>query len=91
MAEIRLPRLLEAAAKNGLRQMVTGSTLAEALDNLFVAEPALRNHLLDEVGRIRPHVLVFVDGKRASLGTGVHEQSELVVLQAVSGGCRSVG
>lgn len=89
MAQIKLPRLLEAAAKRGLRQAVAGSTVANALEDLFSAEPALRPHLLDEVGRIRPHVLVFVDGKRADLESEVAENSELIVLQAVSGGGRS--
>lgn len=86
MATVRLPRLLEGAARGKLRHDVPVGTLGEALDGLFSSEPALRPHLLDEAGAIRPHVLIFVDGKRSDLKTTVTADSEVIVLQAVSGG-----
>jgi hypothetical protein len=49
------------------------------LEDLFDSAPGLRQHLLDEDGRIRPHVLVFVD-------TPVGRDADVQVLQAVSGG-----
>ena len=85
-ASVRLPRVLTETAGGAQRHEVEGSTLGEVLDNLFGKEPGLRNHLLDEKGRIRPHVLVFVDANRADLGTPVGTHSEVQVLQAVSGG-----
>jgi hypothetical protein len=66
--------------------VVTGGTLGEVLETLFTAEPGLRNHLLDEAGVIRPHVLMFVDADRADIDTPVRPDSEVQVLQAVSGG-----
>lgn len=86
MASVRLPRLLAHSVKAGLIHNVEGSTLQEALEDLFRAEPGVRSHLLDETSRIRPHVSVFVDGQQASLETPVHPASEVRVLQAVSGG-----
>jgi hypothetical protein len=56
------------------------------LENLFAEEPGLRNHLLDDAGGIRPHVLIFVDAMRADLATPVGPGSQVQVLQAVSGG-----
>lgn len=86
MAALRLPRLLVHSVEAGLDHEVRGSTLHEALDDLFRSEPGLRSHLLDESGAIRPHVSIFVDGERGSLETAVGESSQIRVLQAVSGG-----
>jgi molybdopterin converting factor small subunit len=72
--------------KAGLRHEVEGQTLREVLDSLFGEEPGLKSHLLDESGRIRPHVLIFVDSARADLDTPVEAHAEIQVLQAVSGG-----
>lgn len=85
-ASVRLPRLLTKTVKSGLVHHVGGSTLQEALDELFRVEPGVKPHLMDEQGHIRPHVSVFVDGQRASLETPVMPASEIRVLQAVSGG-----
>ncbi len=85
-ATVRLPRILTHSVKTGLRHEVEGQTLGEVLDSLFAGEPGLKNHLLDESGRIRPHVLIFVDSARAGLDTPVGADAEVQVLQAVSGG-----
>ena len=85
-AFVRLPRLLTHSVKAGLVHEVGGSTLEEALNELFLAEPGVRTHLIDEQGEIRPHVSVFVDGRHASLDTPVGPSAEIRVLQAVSGG-----
>jgi sulfur-carrier protein len=86
MPTVRLPRLLSASVKTGLRHSVTGTTLSEALSSLFTVEPGLKGHLLSEDGSIRPHVAIFVDGVRGSLETEVKPASQIQVLQAVSGG-----
>ncbi|HET7847169.1 MAG TPA: MoaD/ThiS family protein [Acidimicrobiia bacterium] len=84
--KVRLPRILDQAVKEGLRHEVTGQDVHEVLQGLFDREPGVRNHLIDEDGRIRTHVLVFVDGERAELSTPVSDGAEVQVLQAVSGG-----
>ena len=83
---VTLPRVLTQAVTTGARHQAEGETLGEVLDSLFVDEPGLRNHLLDESGRIRRHVLIFVDAARADLDTPVEAHAEIQVLQAVSGG-----
>lgn len=85
-ATIRLPRILGQASRSGLEHEVMGSTVREALESLFESEPGLRNHLLDEAGRIRPHVLLFVQEIKADLETPVPGDGRIQVLQAVSGG-----
>lgn len=69
---------------------VAGATVAEALDAAFALHPALRGYVVDEHGRLRQHMNVFVDGQpvrdRATLADGVHQESEIYVFQALSGG-----
>jgi sulfur-carrier protein len=84
---VRLPRILSQTVGGEVRQEVEGGgSLLEVLERLFAREPGLRNHLLDDQGAIRTHVLIFVDGERAGLDTAVADRSQVQVLQAVSGG-----
>jgi molybdopterin synthase sulfur carrier subunit len=86
MATLRLPRMLSDVANGAVSTPVTGETVAEALADLFHQKPGLRNHILDDSGSIRPHVSVFVDGRRADLSDSVDDRSQIRVLHAVSGG-----
>jgi len=81
-----LPRVLTDTTSVASRHEVVGATLGEVLENLFADAPGLRHHLLDEEGRIRPHVLIFVDSLRADIDSAVGHDAEVQVLQAVSGG-----
>ena len=63
-----------------------GATVREALEAVFAKNPRLRGYILDDQGRVRNHVVLFVDGDRADLDQGVDETSEIFVLQALSGG-----
>ena len=69
---------------------VPGSTVREALDHAFREQPQLRSYVLDDQGRLRKHVVIFVDGQlisdRGGLTDNVKESSELLVMQALSGG-----
>ena len=78
--------MLSDSVNSGPVYEVEGSTVEEALDTLFRRHPGLRNHLTDEKGAVRQHVLVFVDGRQAGLDTVVGPNSEIRVLHAVSGG-----
>ena len=67
-----------------------GETVAAALAVVFAEHPALRSYVLDDQGGVRKHVAIFVDGEcirdRATLADAVHEQSEIFVMQSLSGG-----
>lgn len=69
---------------------VEGRTVAEALGAVFADHPRLRGYVLDDQGRLRKHVTVFVDGEmirdRLRLSDPVREDSDLFVMQALSGG-----
>jgi molybdopterin synthase sulfur carrier subunit len=67
-----------------------GGTVRAVLDAVFAANPPLRGYVLDEQGRLRRHVVVFVDGEqvrdRLTLSDPVAERGEIAVMQALSGG-----
>ncbi|MBS0211528.1 MAG: MoaD/ThiS family protein [Planctomycetes bacterium] len=70
--------------------MVDGATVHDALAAVFVGREQLRGYILDEHGRLRKHMVVFVDGQaikdRDGLSDSASEQSEIYVMQALSGG-----
>ncbi len=80
-----LHRFLDAPPRD-----VTGTTVRAALEAVFAANPRLRGYVLDDAGRVRPHVTVFVGGQaladRAGLSDAVGDDTEIFVLQALSGG-----
>jgi len=69
---------------------VEGTTVREALDSVFETQPRLRGYVLDDQGRLRRHVVVFVNGDmvrdRDGLSDPVSADTELFVMQALSGG-----
>ncbi len=85
-ATVRLPRMLSETVKTDVTHDVVGTTVEEALTDLFARVPGLRHHICEETGAIRPHVSVFVDGVQADPDTRLREGSEVRVLHAVSGG-----
>lgn len=69
---------------------VPGRTVVDALEAVFAENPRLRSYLLDDQGRVRKHVNVFVDGEpvsdRVGLTDPVEPAGEIYVFQALSGG-----
>jgi hypothetical protein len=69
---------------------VEAATLGAALDAYFAAAPKVRSYILDDQGRLRRHVAVFIDGElladKTDLGRTVAATSEIYVMQALSGG-----
>jgi sulfur-carrier protein len=69
---------------------VAGATVNEALAAVFEHNPRLRGYVLDDQGAVRKHMNVFVDGvqvrDRVSLADPVAPDSEIYVIQALSGG-----
>lgn len=69
---------------------VNGKTVRDALEAVFVSHEQLRGYVLDDQGRLRRHMLVAVDGvmvnDRVDLADPVEPDSEIYVIQALSGG-----
>ena len=69
---------------------VEAATLGAALDAYFTTAPRVRSYIVDDQGRLRRHVAVFIDGEllldKEDLGRRVAASSEIYVMQALSGG-----
>jgi sulfur-carrier protein len=69
---------------------VPGSTVREVIDELDRRHPGFASYVMDETGRLRRHVNVFVGDEpirdRQALGDPVKPQDQLFILQALSGG-----
>lgn len=69
---------------------VAGGSVREALEAVFGENPRLRGYVLDDRGRLRKHVSIFVNGERvgdpAGLTDTVDDAAEIYVMQALSGG-----
>jgi molybdopterin synthase sulfur carrier subunit len=69
---------------------VRAATVREALEEVFRDNPRLRGYVVDDQGRLRKHVMVFVDGEpvadRDGLADRLGPAAKVVVMQALSGG-----
>jgi len=75
----------------GLRTMeVAGETLPEILDAVEKKHPGMKGYILDDQGRLREHVNIFVDGQlvedRKGLTDDIDMVKEVYIMQALSGG-----
>jgi hypothetical protein len=72
-------------------EVVAGATVREVLHGYFDTHPSVRSYVLDEQGRVRRHVAVFVGSTQlvdvVEQTDPVDADTEIVVMQALSGGC----
>ncbi|MEO8460560.1 MAG: MoaD/ThiS family protein [Dokdonella sp.] len=69
--------------------VIDGATVGEVFERLLAEHPNLRGYVVDDHGSIRQHVAVFVDGvavRDKALAAPVRAQSEIYIMQALSGG-----
>jgi len=89
MATVRFTRNIQRHVECPTRE-IPGTTLREVLDGYFQDNERARGYVLDEQGRIRQHMVVFIDGElvrdRERLSDAVAPQSMVDVIQALSGG-----
>ena len=66
------------------------TTLRAALDEAFALNPRLRDYVLDDQAHLRPHVVVYIGGRRVSdrvsLADPLADGDRVYVLQALTGG-----
>ncbi|HXD78355.1 MAG TPA: MoaD/ThiS family protein [Puia sp.] len=67
-----------------------GNTLPTVLAEMDTRYPGVKSYILDEQGQLRRHVNIFIDGvlisDRVRLSDGLEENSEIYIMQALSGG-----
>jgi sulfur-carrier protein len=89
MAAVTLRAPLKERADGQGQFDLPGGSLGEVLRELERRYPRLEGWVLDEHGRIRRHVNVFVDGERGREDTPVAAGARVNVLHSISGGSRS--
>ena len=84
---VMLPSPL-ASYTGGRREVeAEGATLAGLLADLDRRFPGICFRMVDEQGRIRPHIKIFVNGAQAgSLQAALAGSDEVLVVAALSGG-----
>ena len=64
-----------------------GATLEALLADLDARHPGIRFRMIDEQGRVRPHIKVFVNREQAlALDRALGAGDEVLVVAALSGG-----
>jgi sulfur-carrier protein len=85
--KVRIPTPLRSYTGNQANVTADGTTLDNVLRDLDRQFPGLRFRVVDEQGRLRQHVNIFVDGDRErDLTADLADVDEVVIMQALSGG-----
>ena len=69
---------------------VAGATIRDVLDSYFLLYERTRGYVLDDQGRLRQHMAIFIDGAviqdRDELSDRVAPDAVIDLMQALSGG-----
>ena len=87
---VRIPTPLRTATGGQSAVQVDGSTVGEVLKSLDAAHPGIGERILDDDGKIRRFVNVFVDDEDVrfadGLATPVRDGATVSIIPAVAGG-----
>jgi len=87
VVRVRVPGQLRGYTGGADCVEVEGRTLGDVLRALDEAYPGFRFRVIDEQGRVRRHMLVYVGEEREEdLGAAVPEGAEVFLVGALSGG-----
>jgi molybdopterin converting factor small subunit len=88
MATVKLRAPLKDLAGGDREVSADGASVGEVLRDLERRHPRIVGWVLDEHGRVRRHVNVFLDGERVREDAPVGPTAILHVLPSISGGSR---
>ncbi|MGH3328679.1 MAG: ubiquitin-like small modifier protein 1 [Streptomycetales bacterium] len=87
---VRIPTILRSYTGGAAEVSAQGGTLAEVLEALEAAHPGIRARVMDDQGRLRRFVNVYVNDDdvrfAAGLDTPTPEGARVSVIPAVAGG-----
>lgn len=90
MATLRIPTPLRAYTGGNNEITVSGNTVGDALTDLVTTYPALRPHLYNGEGSLRPFVNLFLGENNIKdlqgLATPVSENDRLLLIPSIAGG-----
>lgn len=92
--KVRIPTQLRNLTGGTAEVAVEAGTIGEVLKALDAAHPGLAERLLDDAGRLRRFVNVFVDEEDvrflAGMDTSVEEGQTISIVPAVAGGASTL-
>lgn len=69
---------------------VVATNVRESLEASFREQPLLRSYVIDDLGRLRPHITIFVNDRtisdRETQSDLLNDNDNVFVFQALSGG-----
>ena len=84
---VRIPTPLRSYTAQASSVEASGASLSEGLADLDRRFPGIRFRVVDEQGRLRRHMRVFVnDEMTRDLDTPLSDRDEVTFVQALSGG-----
>jgi len=87
---VRVPTILRTYTKGESEVAAEGSTLSEVLDSLDSSYPGIKGRVVDEQGRLRRFVNVYVGNEDVrfaeGLDTDTPDGAQVSVIPAVAGG-----
>jgi molybdopterin converting factor small subunit len=86
VAIVKLRAPLKDLAGGDREVAIDGSSVGEVLRELERRHPKITGWVLDEQGRVRRHVNVFVDGERVREDAPLERGATIHVLPSITGG-----
>lgn len=87
---VRIPTILRTYTGGAAEVSAEGATLAQVLEDLDSRHPGIRARVLDDEGRVRRFVNVYVDDDDVRFASGLEtptpDGSNVSVIPAVAGG-----
>ena len=90
MANIKIPTPLRKFTNGEADVNVSGSTVDELVNNMDDGYSGIKNRLLDEEGKVRKFVNIYVNGEDIrflnGVNTKIENNDEISIVPAVAGG-----
>ena len=84
---VRIPGPLRSYTNDAAQVSAQGDTLEQLLAELERSYPGIRFRMIDEQGRIRPHIRIFINAQEApTLTTPLANGDVVHLICALSGG-----
>lgn len=85
--KVRIPTPLRSYTRERSTVDAEGDTVSDVLDDLDRRFPGIRFRMVDEQGRVRQHMKLWVGQDAVTdLSTPVSASDEVTIMQALSGG-----
>lgn len=90
-ASVRVPTILRSYTNDAREVTAQGSTLQEVFDDLEANHPGIRARILDDSGKVRRFINVYVGDEdvrfEKGLDTEISDGTQVSIIPAVAGGC----